>query len=127
MSAPGPGAHYHPYESDEGEGDTSSSGSESGSGRTTGSSESEEHDGRMQAMDTWRAAAQQWISGPGRTPVTDTVLPIRPRPIVASAASPQTIASAPTASATDIPADLRANDIRRYILHVDRLDDHNGV
>ncbi len=122
MSAPGPGAHYHPYESDEDDSETSSSGSESG--RTTESTEAEqEHDGRMQALDTWRSAAQQWISGPGRTPVSDTVLPIRPRPMLAMAGatpSPQTVtAGAPTASATDIPADLRANDIRRYVLHVD--------
>lgn len=116
MSAPGPGAHYHPYESDEDDSDTSSS---SGSGRTSGSgsesTQSEEHDGRMQAMDTWRTAAQQWIGGPGRTPVSDTVLPIRPRPMLAAAAA----APATEPTITDIPTDLRATDIRRYVLHVD--------
>jgi hypothetical protein len=111
MSAPGPGAHYHPYESDEDGSNTSSS----ASGRTSVSSESEEHDGRMQALDTWRVTAQQWISGPGRVPVTDAVLPIRPRPMLASASA----SASASATVTDIPADLRANDIRRYVLHVD--------
>ena len=60
-------------------------------------------------MDTWRVAAQQWISAPGRVPVSDRVLPVRPQPVAAAAAG----------VLSDIPTDLRANDIRRYILHVD--------
>ena len=66
-----------------------------------------EHDGRMQAMDQWRASALQWINGTGRSTVADTVLPIH------APAIPK------VADMTDIPAELRANDIRQYILHID--------
>jgi hypothetical protein len=100
---------YQPYDSDE---ETEASASDSGSESDT-ESEGSAHDGRMQALDTWRVAAQQWISAPGRAPVSDRMLPVRPLPVMAAA--PPGL----TASATDIPADLRANDIRRYILHVD--------
>jgi hypothetical protein len=66
-----------------------------------------QHDGRMQAMDQWRTSALQWINGPGRAATSDTVLPIHAPP------APK------IADATDIPAELRANDIRQYILHID--------
>ena len=65
----------------------------------------------MQALDTWRVAAQQWIAAPGRAPVSDRVLPVRPQALMATAA--------PSATLSDLPSDLRANDIRRYVLHVD--------
>jgi hypothetical protein len=104
----GPGKHYVPYISEDDE-SVASAESESGS-----ESDYEmppehvvQHDGRMQAMDQWRASALQWISGPGRATVSDTVLPIHAPP------APK------IADATDIPAELRANDIRQYILHVD--------
>jgi hypothetical protein len=74
-----------------------------------------ENDGRMQAMDQWRQSAIQWIGGKGRAPVSDTVLPIHAPPI------PK------VAEATDIPAELRANDIRQYILHIDSRFRESGL
>lgn len=74
-----------------------------------------QHDGRMQSMDQWRASALQWIGGPGRTSVSDNVLPLH-------APAPPKIADA-----TDIPAELRANDIRQYILHVDSRFRESGL
>jgi hypothetical protein len=111
----GPGPHYQPYDSDE---ETESSSSESQSGSSTASTTPEPtatatHDGRMQALDTWRVAAQQWISAPGRAPVSDRVTPVRPQPVLAAPAAPA------TGNLHDLPSELRANDIRRYVLHVD--------
>jgi hypothetical protein len=74
-------------------------------------SDTEAHDGRMQAMDDWRLAAHRWIAGPGRRPVADTVLPPR-----SSLAAPLAV---PPASAMDLPLELRANDIKRHIINID--------
>jgi hypothetical protein len=99
------GPQYMPYiqEEEEEESDDEKS--------TVSDDESEEHrvehDGRMQAMDQWRASANQWINGAGRSTVADTVLPLH------APAVPK------VADITDIPAELRANDIRQYILHID--------
>lgn len=113
-SSGGPGPHYQPYDSDSG----SDSDSERGSVQTgltsvsdtesTGTSVGERitHDGRMQALDEWRATAASWISAPGRRPVTDRVLPLRPPPV-----------AVPTA--TDLPLELRAHDVRRHIVNID--------
>ena len=102
----GPGKHYVPYISEDEVDTESADGSES-----EAEYEMPEHiiqqDARMQAMDQWRASAIQWINGPGRAIVSDTVLPLH-------APAPPKVANA-----TDIPAELRANDIRQYILHVD--------
>lgn len=106
----GPGAHYQPYDSDDETASVSSSDSSGSTGDTSSADSPATHDGRMQALDTWRVAAQQWIAAPGRAPVSDRVLPVRPQPVLASPAA---------ATLTDVPADLRANDIRRYVLHID--------
>jgi hypothetical protein len=113
-SSGGPGAHYQPYESES----SSDSENETASVQTgltslsdtesTGTSEDERiiHDGRVQALDNWRATASTWISAPGRRPVADRVLPLRPPPV-----------AVPTA--TDLPLELRAHDIRRHIINID--------
>ncbi len=110
------GEHYQPYDSDEETDATSATRSSAGSTDTSSSeSPATDVDARMQAMDTWRVAAQQWISAPGRAPVPDRLLSVvRPTPIMAPSG-----AGSQTGTITDLPADLRANDIRRYILHVD--------
>ena len=66
-------------------------------------------------MDQWRTTAMQWIAAPGRAPPVGegAIIPVRPTPLLASSVV------APTATATDMPSELRANDVRRYILHID--------
>jgi hypothetical protein len=57
---------FNPYESDEE--------SEASTDSTATDSSTEEriaHDGRIQAVDQWRAHAMSWISGPGRAPVLE--------------------------------------------------------
>ena len=110
----GPGKHYMPYIPEEEESDderkTASDGESDDDDEFQLPDAEEhhvEHDGRMQAMDQWRASALQWINGAGRSTVADTVLPLH------APAVPK------VADITDIPAELRANDIRQYILHVD--------
>lgn len=123
-SSAGPGANYQPYASDvdsDSDGETATTGLTSVSDtESTGTSVSERvtHDGRLQAMDDWRVAAASWISAPGRRPVSDRVLPLRPPPIVSAApAGAMNVASVP--SALELPLELRANDIRRHIINID--------
>ena len=79
----GPGLHYQPYDSDD-ETESVSSSDSSASGSTSSTASPATQDRRMQALDTWRVAAQQWISAPGRAPVADRVLPVRPTPVAAA-------------------------------------------
>jgi hypothetical protein len=122
MSGDGPGQYYMPYDSgsdsgSESDSDTSSS-VETGltsvsSTESTGTSTEERivHDGRMQALDNWRMTAATWISAPGRAPVSDRLLPLRPPPVAVSTAT------APTAM--EVPLELRAHDVRRHIINID--------
>jgi hypothetical protein len=71
------------------------------SDETGSDSESGSEDGRVAAFDTWRRQASSWITAAPAAPV----LPQRAAP--------------PEASATDLPAELRGNDIRRHIICVD--------
>ena len=108
----GPGKHYMPYipeEDDDSEEEKTASEGESDDEFELPEAEEHrvDHDGRMQAMDQWRASALQWINGSGRSTVADTVLPVH------APAIPK------VADITDIPAESRANDIRQYILHID--------
>jgi hypothetical protein len=69
-------------------------------------------------MDDWRAAASTWISAPGRRPVADRVLPLRPPPVVSAAPTGATnVATVP--SAMELPLELRASDIRSHIINID--------
>ena len=108
---------YQPYisESDSSSDSDVETGSDSGSSSESGSPVMEDHDRRMQAMDQWRTTAMQWIAAPGRAPPVGegAIIPVRPTPLLASSVV------APTATATDMPSELRANDVRRYILHID--------
>jgi hypothetical protein len=112
-------AHYRPYESPSDSG-TDSDNESVQTGLTsvsdtesTGTSEDERivHDGRMQALDDWRVNAATWISAPGRRPVADRLLPLRPPPVAVSTAT------APTAM--EVPLELRAHDVRRHIINID--------
>jgi hypothetical protein len=112
-SSAGPGANYQPYESagessDDDESSVQTGLTSASDTESTGSSESERitHDGRLQAMDDWRATASTWISAPGRRPVADRLLPLRPPPV-----------AIPTAM--DLPLELRAHDIQRHIINID--------
>lgn len=109
---------YQPYISESDSDSEADSGSSSGSESDSSGPSSpviEDHDRRMQAMDQWRTTAMQWISAPGRAPVGGSaIIPVRPTPVLAVASS-----STATASVTDVPTELRANDVRRYILHID--------
>jgi len=64
-------------------------------------------------MDDWRATAATWISAPGRRPVADRVLPLRPPPVVSA------VNTTAVPSAMELPLDLRANDVRRHIINID--------
>jgi hypothetical protein len=112
---------YQPYESEtdsDVETDSDSTGSESESSGTT-PAQRVAHDGRMEALDSWRSAAQSWIAGPGRQAGPTGQL-LRPLPLSAAVPPPGgRPAGAPRAGAVDLPLDLRANDIRRYIINID--------
>jgi hypothetical protein len=118
-SSAGPGVHYQPYESAGESSDDESSSVHTGltsvsDTESTGTSESERitHDGRLQAMDEWRATASTWISAPGRRPVADRLLPLRPPPV-------GLVNSATVPSAMELPLELRASDVRRHIINID--------
>ena len=94
---------FQPYETDSGsdseasgvtdEGDeTSSSGSDAGS----------DGNGRLEAMDHWRAQAATWVASAA------------PQQLVSRAAAEPT-----TATMTDLPSDLRGRDIQRHVICVD--------
>jgi hypothetical protein len=73
----------------------------------------------MEALDSWRAAAQSWIAGTGRQAAPTGQL-LRPLPLSAAVPPPGgRPAGAPRAGAVDLPLELRANDIRRYIINID--------
>lgn len=109
---------YQPYES---ETDTDTSDSEDTGSETTGTSDDERitHDGRMEAIDSWRSAAQSWIVGPGRQAgVTGQLL--RPMPLNVAVPPPgPRPTGAPRAATVDLPLELRANDIKRHIINID--------
>jgi hypothetical protein len=110
---------YQPYESDS---DNGSDSELSVSSETSGTSADDRitHDGRMEAMDAWRSAAQSWISGPGRVAPAGAL--VRPLPVSATVPAPggRPVASSPaSAGALDLPLELRANDIRRVIVNID--------
>jgi hypothetical protein len=90
----------------------------SGSEEEESSSSEEEHnvavrryDRLMQARDEWTSASQAWIPGAGRVPPAQSIVALR--------ASSGGTMGAPRPDATEIPQELRANDIRRHILNVD--------
>jgi len=111
---------YQPYESDtdtetETETDTDSDSSNDG----TTPAQRIAHDGRMEALDSWRATAHSWIAGPGRQAAPTGQL-LRPLPLSASVPPPGgRPVGAPRAGAVDLPLELRANDIRRHIINID--------
>jgi hypothetical protein len=109
---------YQPYESDSDSGTETDSdtGSES-----TGTSPDERitHDGRMEALDSWRTAAQSWITGPGRQAPSSRQL-LRPVPLTVAVPPPgPRPAGGPRAATVDLPLELRAHDIKRHIINLD--------
>lgn len=107
------GGSYQPY--------ASSDSDDSESDEHVSVSSSEDRDRRMEALDTWRVAAQSWISGPGRTGTAVAGSLLRPLPSTAAVPPPggRPIAGAPRGATVDIPFELRANDIRRHIINID--------
>ena len=120
-SSGGVGPGYQPYlssdsEPEEEEDHNSDTGSESSG---TSDDERQTHDGRMEALDTWRTAAQSWIAGAGRQ-ATSGVQLVRPLPANAAVPPPGARpAGAPRAGVVNLPLELRANDIRRHIVNID--------
>ena len=111
----GPGKHYTPFISESEESDTDTASDSEYEMPSLSNSHQIEHDGRMQAMDKWRQSAFKWINAPAGSATSDTILPIH------APAIPK------VADMTDIPAELRANDIRQYILHVDSRFRESGL
>ena len=91
---------FHPAASDS-DSDYSASGSDSSSETSSVGVGHEHHDRQMEALDQWRTQSIAWIKeGPTAPLVERHSLP-------------------PIARTTDIPIELRANDIKRHIINID--------